>query len=218
MRCGVHAAQEMLLFWQTDAMVDDIERTLAGVGSRLRTLRMRRDLTLAEVSRESGISVSTLSRLESGERRPALELLLPLALLYDVPLDELVGAPEVGDPRVHIRRIPHRGGVMMPLSRGAGGIRVVKQILPPKAGERVELKTHRGYEWLYVISGRLRLVLGGRDFELGAGEAAEFDTRTPHWIGAVGDRPAELLHLAGPDGQRIHMPELNAPRDDDAGG
>jgi quercetin dioxygenase-like cupin family protein len=69
-----------------------------------------------------------------------------------------------------------------------------------------------------VISGRLRLVLGGRDFELGAGEAAEFDTRTPHWMGAVGDGPAELLHLSGPDGQRIHMPELNPPDLDGAGG
>ena len=204
----------MLLKWQTGRMAQEIERTLAGVGTRLRTLRTRRELTLAEVSRASGISVSTLSRLESGERRPTLELLLPLALLYDVPLDELVGAPEVGDPRVHIRRIPHRGGVMMPLSRGAGGIRVVKQILPPRPNERIELKTHRGYEWLYVISGRLRLVLGERDFALGAGEAAEFDTRTPHWIGAVGDTPAELLHLSGPDGQRIHMPELDGTAQD----
>ncbi|MGN6273561.1 MAG: helix-turn-helix domain-containing protein [Protaetiibacter sp.] len=195
-------------------MAQEIERTLAGVGTRLRGLRTRRELTLADVSRASGISVSTLSRLESGERRPALELLLPLARVYDAPLDDLVGAPEVGDPRVHIRRIPHRGGVLLPLSRGSGGIRVIKQILPPQPGERVELKTHRGVEWLYVISGRLRLVLGERDFELAAGEAAEFDTRTPHWLGAAGDRPVELLHLAGPDGQRIHMPELDAPGDD----
>ncbi len=109
---------------------------------------------------------------------------------------------------MHIRRIPHRGGVLLPLSRGTGGIRVIKQILPPNPDEPVELKTHHGVEWLYVISGRLRLVLGDRVFELGAGEAAEFDTRTPHWLGAVGTRPAELLHLAGPDGQRVHMPEL----------
>jgi mannose-6-phosphate isomerase-like protein (cupin superfamily) len=86
---------------------------------------------------------------------------------------------------------------------------VIKQILPPNPDEPVELKTHRGIEWLYVISGRLRLVLAERDFVLEAGEAAEFDTRTPHWIGAVGEQPAELLHLAGPDGQRIHMPELD---------
>jgi len=194
-------------------MAKDIEQTLAGVGARLRTLRMRRELTLADVSRESGISVSTLSRLESGTRRPALELLLPLARVYDVPLDDLVGAPEVGDPRVHIRRIPHRGGVLLPLSGRAGGIRVVKQILPPpKRGERVELKTHRGHEWLYVMSGRLRLVLGERDFVLEAGEAAEFDTRTPHWIGAA-DGAVELLHISGAEGQRIHMPELESPLD-----
>ncbi|TXK19676.1 helix-turn-helix domain-containing protein [Homoserinibacter sp. GY 40078] len=190
-------------------MDDELTRTLAGVGQRLRALRTRRDLTLSDVSRDSGISVSTLSRLESGARRPALELLLPLARVYDVPLDELVGAPEAGDPRVHIRRIPHRGGVMMPLGRGSSGIRVVKQILPPpRPGERVELKTHRGNEWLYVISGRLRLVLADRDFVLEAGEAAEFDTRTPHWIGAADDAGVELLHLSGPEGQRIHMPEL----------
>lgn len=197
-----------LLIWQTSCVTDDIDRTLADVGPRLRTLRTRRELTLADVSRASGISVSTLSRLESGERRATLELLLPLARVYDLPLDDLVGAPEVGDPRVHIRRIPHRGGVLLPLSRGANGIRVIKQILPAATGdERVELKTHRGHEWIYVISGRLRLVLGDRDFVLEAGEAAEFDTRTPHWIGAA-DGPVELLHLAGPDGQRVHMPEI----------
>lgn len=190
-------------------MSDDLETTLAGVGPRLRALRTDRGRTLTEVSRESGISVSTLSRLESGERRPALELLLPLAQVYGVPLDELVGAPEIGDPRVHIRPRKHRGGVVLPLSRGAGGIRVFKQILPrAKPGERVVQKTHQGNEWLYVISGRLRLVLGGREYVLGAGEAAEFDTRTPHWIGAAGDGPVELLHLSGPEGQRIHMPEL----------
>lgn len=194
-------------------VADDVERTLAGVGGRLRALRTRRDLTLAEVSRETGISVSTLSRLESGSRRPALELLLPLARVYDVPLNELVGAPEVGDPRVHIRRIPHRGGLLLPLSRGANGLRVVKQILPPpRPGERVELKTHRGHEWLYVISGRLRLVLGERDFVLDAGEAAEFDTRTPHWMGAADGATVELLHLSGPEGQRIHLPELAEAR------
>ncbi|QNO38350.1 helix-turn-helix transcriptional regulator [Protaetiibacter sp. SSC-01] len=192
-------------------MAEEVERTLAGVGGRLRALRTRRELTLAQVSRDTGISVSTLSRLESGTRRPALELLLPLARVYDVPLDELVGAPEVGDPRVHIRRIPHRGGLLLPLSRGANGIRVVKQILPPpRARERVELKTHRGNEWLYVISGRLRLVLGERDFVLEAGEAAEFDTRTPHWMGAADGTTVELLHLSGPEGQRIHLPELDA--------
>jgi hypothetical protein len=38
-----------------------------------------------------------------------------------------------------------------------------------------------------------------------AGEAAEFDTRTPHWFGSAGEEPAELLVLFGPQGERIHI-------------
>ncbi|MCG3041882.1 helix-turn-helix transcriptional regulator, partial [Streptomyces sp. S1A] len=80
---------------------DDLENVLTGVGPRLRTLRRARGATLSQVSETTGISLSTLSRLESGQRRPTLELLLPLAKAYGVPLDELVGAPATGDPRVH---------------------------------------------------------------------------------------------------------------------
>ena len=62
-------------------MDEDLGQVLAAVGPRLRELRRRRDVTLAALSRSTGISVSTLSRLESGQRRPTLELLLPLARL-----------------------------------------------------------------------------------------------------------------------------------------
>ena len=75
--------------------VDDV---LEAVGPRLRALRADRDLTLAAVSRSTGISVSTLSRLESGQRKPTRELLLPLARAYQVALDEVVDTPAAGDP------------------------------------------------------------------------------------------------------------------------
>nr|BFE43030.1 hypothetical protein GCM10017547_09230 [Pseudarthrobacter oxydans] len=74
------------------------DAVLAAVGPRLRALRLARDITLSAVADATGISMSTLSRLESGHRRPNLELLLPLARAYHVPLDELVGAPATGDP------------------------------------------------------------------------------------------------------------------------
>ncbi len=61
-------------------------------------------------------------------------------------------------------------------------------ILPGRS-EEPEPRTHEGYEWVYVLSGRLRLVLGEHDVVLGSGEAAEFDTRVPHWFGAAGDGP-----------------------------
>ena len=72
-------------------MTDATDTVLDGVGPRLRELRQERDLTLAELSEGTGISVSTLSRLESGQRKPTLELLLPLARVHQVQLDELVG-------------------------------------------------------------------------------------------------------------------------------
>lgn len=184
-----------------------------GVGPRLRALRAHRDVTLAALSERTGISVSTLSRLESGQRKPTLELLLPLARAYQVPLDDMVGAPATGDPRVHLKPEVHGGRVVVPLTRRTGGIRSFKQLIPANSpGGEPMLKTHEGYEWLYVLSGRLRLLLGGRTFDLGPGEVVEFDTHTPHWIGNVSDQVTEVLCLFGPQGERAHVRSRPAGR------
>ncbi|MFB0835825.1 helix-turn-helix domain-containing protein [Arthrobacter halodurans] len=187
-------------------MDDALASTLDAVGPRLRALRRDRATTLEALSASTGISVSTLSRLESGRRKPTLELLLPLAKNYGVPLDELVGAPPTGDPRVHLRPVRHRGATVIPLTPRAGGLRAYKNILPGAAKPAVpDPQTHQGYEWVYVLSGRLRLVLGDRELELLPGEAAEFDTRTPHWMGNAGADPVEFLALFGPQGERAHL-------------
>jgi transcriptional regulator with XRE-family HTH domain len=177
---------------------------LGTVGPRLRLLRERRELTLAEVSAQTRVSVSTLSRLESGHRKPTLELLLPLARVYQVQLDELVNAPSTGDPRVHLRPV-HRGGMTyIPLTRYAGGLQAFKLIIPP-GRPRPKQQTHDGYEWMYVLSGRIQLALGDQDLTLTAGEAAEFDTRVPHSFTNAGRTPAELLSLFGRQGERAHL-------------
>ncbi|MBQ0889758.1 cupin domain-containing protein [Streptomyces sp. RM72] len=180
---------------------DDV---LAGVGPRLRQVRKEREVTLTALSEATGISVSTLSRLESGLRKPSLELLLPIAQAHQVPLDELVGAPQVGDPRVRAKPIVRHGRTHWPLTRQAGGLQAFK-VLEPQRSEEPDPRTHEGYEWLYVLSGRLRLVLGEHDVVLSAGEAAEFDTRVPHWFGSTGEGPAEFLSLFGPQGERMHV-------------
>jgi transcriptional regulator with XRE-family HTH domain len=188
---------------QGAGVVDDV---LLAVGPRLRALRRERGATLAQLSATTGISVSTLSRLESGQRRPTLELLLPLARAHQVPLDELVDAPPTGDPRVHPRPIRRYGTIFLPLTRRPGGVQAYKQVIPPRwpAGPPRQ-QAHEGYEWLYVLSGRLRLLLGEHDIMLTAGEAAEFDTRTPHWHGNPAAEPTELLILFGPQGERAHV-------------
>ncbi len=187
-------------------MIAELSSVLDAVGPRLRALRAERRLTLGEVSAASGVSVSTLSRLESGQRRPNLELLLPIAQLYGVPLDDLVGAPATGDPRIHLRPIKHHGMIAIPLTRRPGGVRAFKMILAGDArGTEPQLKVHEGYEWLYIFNGSLRLVLGGNDFVLGPGEAAEFDTRTPHWFASANGAAVEFISLFGQQGERMHV-------------
>ena len=184
-------------------MTDDV---LQGVGPRLRALRTERGLTLAQLSAATGTSVSTLSRLESGQRRPTLELLLPLARVHQVALDELVGAPATGDPRVQLQAFTRHGATWIPLTRRPGGIQAYKQVIPPRWPDPLpELGVHEGYEWLYVLSGTVRLVLGAQQVDLTAGEVAEFDTRVPHFVGNPGRVPAEVLNLFGPQGEQAHV-------------
>jgi transcriptional regulator with XRE-family HTH domain len=192
-------------------MTDELQTVLAAVGPRLRALRKHRGVTLEQLATSTKISVSTLSRLESGQRRATLELLLPIARVHDVPLDDLVGAPATGDPRVYPRPIRRGGTTWLPLTRNPGGPAVFKQIIPPEpslgAGPPApaDLGAHEGHEWLYVIAGRLRLTLGDEDFTLTAGQAAEFDTRIPHAVTNAGAEPAELLNIFGPQGERVHL-------------
>ncbi|WP_116040840.1 helix-turn-helix domain-containing protein [Amycolatopsis palatopharyngis] len=181
-----------------------MEDVMAAVGPRLKHIRQQRECTLARLSEITGISVSTLSRLESGQRKPSLELLLPIAHAHQVPLDELVGAPPVGDPRVRLKPVKRTGMTVVPLTQQPGGLQAFKMVLDRTRCEP-DPRTHEGYEWLYVLSGKARLVLAEHDIVLKVGEAAEFDTRLPHWFGSTGDAPVEILSLFGPQGERMHV-------------
>src|SRR5258708_30916451 len=173
-----------------------LDQVLTTVGPRLRALRQQHDLTLAELSSSTGISLSTLSRLESGHRRPTLKLLLPLARAYQVPLDELVGTPAGDDPRVHALPFTQHGVTYQPLTRRPGGLQAYKLIIPAtRPHVEPDPQAHDGYEWLYVLSGSLRLVLGAHDLVLHACAAAEFATHVPHWFGRAGRQAAQPLSL-----------------------
>jgi transcriptional regulator with XRE-family HTH domain len=182
---------------------DLVAAALDAVGPRLRRLRSLRGVTLTSLAATTGISKSTLSRLETGQRRPSLDLLLPLAEAYGVPLDDLVGAPEVGDPRIRLRPRRVNGRTIIPLTRHPGSAQAWKIVIPASK-TAPELRTHEGHEWLYVLSGQLRLILGEHDVVLGPGEVVEFDTQTPHWFGSTGE-PAEVLSLFGRHGERMRV-------------
>jgi transcriptional regulator with XRE-family HTH domain len=181
-----------------------ITQALAGVGPRLKEVRTHRNVTLTALAEATGISKSTLSRLESGQRKASLELLLPIAMAHQLPLDELIATPKIADPRVHATPQKVNGTTFMPLTRQPGPLQAFKMIIPVERKEP-DPRVHDGFEWLYVLSGRLRLVLGQHDVVLDPGEAAEFDTKQPHWFGSTGRGPVEILSLFGSQGERMHL-------------
>jgi transcriptional regulator with XRE-family HTH domain len=183
---------------------DDVDTR---VRRRLRELRTQRGLTLDEVAKRADIDVSTLSRLESGKRRLALDHLPRLASALSVTTDDLMRAPEADDPRVRGASHSRDGVTYWPLTRNgpAGGLHTFKiRVSTRRRTPPDPLPVHDGQEWLYVLSGNLRLILGERDFTIKPGEAVEFSTWTPHWFGVV-DGPVEALAIFGPHGERLHV-------------
>src|SRR3954465_2381842 len=162
-------------------MTEAISTALDLVGPRLRKVREERGVTLTDIAERTGISKSTLSRLENGQRRPSLELLLPLAQASRVPLDALVGAPEVADPRIRLKPRKVNGRTVLPLTRQPNGVQAWKIVIPTSQSTP-KPRSHDGNEWLYVLSGRMRLIIGDSDIVLGVGEVAEFSTTEPHWF------------------------------------
>ena len=185
--------------------IGNVQEVLSALGPRLRALRTERKASLAWLATTTGISTSTLSRLETGRLRPTLEQVLPLASAYGMTIDELVRTPEPTDPRVTMRATTRHGTTYMPLSQRSGGLQAYKIVIPVRRRRSTDRRSHEGYEWLYVLSGSALLALGEREFVLAPGEAAEFDTHVPHLIGNAGDLPVELLVLFGQQGERAHL-------------
>jgi transcriptional regulator with XRE-family HTH domain len=173
------------------------------VRTRLRSLRTTLGLSLDDLSARTNLSPSTISRIETGKRTISLDVLLPLASGLQVGLDVLLDVS--GDEDVVIRPTPSRvdGRTTWALSRPDSSTVAVKTRVEPTA-TRPQQRVHPGHDWLFVLSGRLLLLLGDREITVEAGEAAEFATMTPHAFVAV-DGPAELLMIFDRDGQRAHV-------------
>ena len=179
---------------------DQVEQV---VRTRLRSLRTTLGLSLDELAARANLSASTISRVETGKRSISLDVLLPLAGALQVGLDSLLDVST--DEDVVIRPFPSSSGVRTTwmLGRATGKTIAVKIRLEPT--ERMpEQRVHPGHDWFFVIQGRVRLLLGDREITVETGEAAEFDTMTPHTWAAI-DRPAELIMIFDRDGQRAHV-------------
>ncbi len=179
-------------------MTVDLEQ----LGPRLRAARQARGWTLDDLATRAGMSASTLSRLEAGKRQASLELLLPVTRHLGIRIEDLLPAPSQ-DPRVR-RAVERRDGMIIaPLTLEHSPVQAIKIVYSPTDAAPAP-RVHDGYEWLYVLSGRVRLALDGSEHEIAPGEAAEFNTRLPHSISATADGPAEVLSIFSADGERFH--------------
>ena len=170
---------------------------------RLRALREERGLSLEAVADVAGMAQSTLSRLETGKRRLAVDHLAPLSRALGTSVDALLAPEPRSDPRVRRRARTVEGMRVLPLSREGGNSPHAYHLTLPERGAP-DPRSHDGHEWLYVLTGKVRLVLGDEDLVLSPGEAAEFSTWTPHWMSGAGG-PAEVLVLLGHHGERAHL-------------
>lgn len=184
----------------TQELIEDVVR------QRIRSLRLARGWTLDTFAARCYLSASTLSRIETGHRRIALDQLVPIAQALGTTLDQLV--EQAGDDDVVIRPEPETiaGATLWLLSRERDrrGVTIAKmRITPDRVGNSPQV--HPGYEWFTVLSGTVRLQLGGRTILVGEGQAAEFSTMTPHTVHAH-EGPVELLTIFDHDGERAHLP------------
>ncbi|MER6051975.1 XRE family transcriptional regulator (plasmid) [Streptomyces sp. BHT-5-2] len=171
---------------------------LTTVAPRLRELRRRSGLTLETAARRVGLSPAHLSRLETGQRQPSLPMLLALARTYGTTVSDLLGetAPE-RDPIVRAGRAEpsEAGGWTYRTVGGAGRAMQALRVHVPQRAQGDLVRVHPGEEWLYVLTGRLRLTLGEAVHVLEPGDAAHFDSLVPHRLAAVSRGGAELLFV-----------------------
>ena len=180
--------------------IDTIEQT---VRTRLRSLRHTMGLSLDELATRTNLSASTISRVETGKRSISLDILVPLAAAPQIDLDSLLDVRT--DDDVIIRPAPSTSGkrTTWVLSRPTGSTIAIKLRLEPTR-RAPQPQVHPGYDWFFVLDGRVRLTLGEREITVETGEAAEFATMTPHAIAAL-DGPAELIMIFDRDGRRAHL-------------
>lgn len=164
----------------------------AAVGARIRALRRSKGLGLNEMSARTGLSIGFLSQMERGLSSPTLRALTSLADAMQINLAEIVRGPTVAQPKVPvITRAGERSSISMwksgirkhALASGGAASSAFSFTLldfEPHASSGDDLYTHQGEEAGYVLQGRLKLVVGDKQWTLAAGDSFHFSSELPH--------------------------------------
>ncbi|MEU5055068.1 helix-turn-helix domain-containing protein [Streptomyces sp. NPDC001939] len=194
---------------QNDGELDSLVR------KRIRALRVAQGWSLEELATRANVSQSTLSRIENGQRRLALDQLVTLARVLDTSLDQLVET--ASDDVIISPRIDAAHGLMRWPVKGDPGMSVMRQrMTEPPPDNPSRMRAHPGREWLVVLSGTATLMLGHRRFRIETNQAAEFPTMLPHAIGAEGG-PCEILGIFDRDARRGHQRDSDSDGKSDSG-
>lgn len=174
-------------------------RQLRDLGRQIRALRARRGLSLSQLARQSGVSVTGIRNIEFGRANPGLLTVVAILDVLGVSIDELVGLAKRAGKTVHVTRA--RAGRAPSLQRG------ISEIYRPHLRGRVlallpgthmvtARKADGGPHFAFVLEGRVRL--GGPEakaYELAAGDAVHFADQPPRVAAGRGARPARLIWI-----------------------
>jgi transcriptional regulator with XRE-family HTH domain len=174
------------------------------VRQRLRSLRLAQGWSLDELAERSQLGVSTLSRIETGKRTISLDVLQPLCRALHIDISTLIDVSDDDEVVIRPLPMPTDTGMVWPLTRtdSTRDVIAAKWRLEPTDTPH-DLRVHPGYDWFYVLSGAVALLLGDRRILVNKGEAAEFSTMTPHSIKAH-QRPTEIITIFNRTGHIAH--------------
>jgi transcriptional regulator with XRE-family HTH domain len=181
---------------QADGELDGLVR------QRIRALRVAQGWSLEDLAGRTRMSPSSLSRIETGGRRLALDQLVAIARALDTSLDQLVETDT--DDVIVNPMLDGAHGLMRWSIKAEPGMTVMRRRITGPPEDSARMRAHAGHEWLVVLSGTAVLLLGNRRLRVETNQAAEFPTMLPHAIGAVGG-PCEILGIFDRDARRGHQ-------------
>ena len=187
----------------SDERANRLQYDLSRIGARLRALRRERGWTLEDLAERTGLSRAYLSRLEAGERQPSLSALSEVAHAYGISFSSLfVPEPEAQNGVIvrgrdaTVQRGQGLSYTRLSTSDWTFNLQPMRVVVPAGRGEGEAPYRHEGEQWLYVLSGKLRLELSGEEFVLDPGDAAHFDADQPHRLTALDGQDAEVILVA----------------------
>lgn len=179
------------------------------VGSRLRTIRKEKKMTIKELAKRSGLSVNTISLVENEKSSPSVSTLEQIAQILEIPLSYIFEPAEEYAQVIHTRAGERRNINLEGINVEDCGHTIRDQPIQPfivtiPAGKGSGLKdiTHNGYEFVICLSGELNYYVKDSFYQLNEGDSLFFEADLPHRWENSQEYPAKFLVIIAPGDRR----------------